>query len=240
MPPSILNSRKASSISLLVSFSPQVISEWRNISASIWPLISKASNDLIITWSSSVPPDIFSAKRVTIWVKLMGPGASPTMLFASESLMGHVGGVTPPVVGVVALNDVVVLDFLDHLDLVDTSLAISTRSSSSNSREAHISVVSLTLGTSLKGLDGLAFMVFSMVAMMITMSAVLLAVLVVEGEGVGKGPLVPCSVAVSPQGTSSETSFNKKEKKDSLATRSHIGSKPAGVNTSTAPAGLPC
>merc|ERR1712203_1008644 len=89
MPPSILNSRKASSISLLVNFSPQVISEWRNISASIWPLISKASNDRIITWSSSVPPDIFSAKRVTIWVKLMGPGASPTMLFASESLMGR-------------------------------------------------------------------------------------------------------------------------------------------------------
>merc|ERR1719278_837942 len=89
MPPSILNSRKASSISLLVNFSPQVISEWRNISASIWPLISNASNDLIITWSSSVPPDIFSAKRVTIWVKLMGPGASPTMLFASESLMGR-------------------------------------------------------------------------------------------------------------------------------------------------------
>merc|ERR1719466_311806 len=59
MPPSILNSRKASSISLLVNFSPRVISEWRNISASIWPLISKASNDLIITWSSSVPPDIF-------------------------------------------------------------------------------------------------------------------------------------------------------------------------------------
>merc|ERR1712203_558337 len=88
MPPSILNSRKASSISLLVNFSPQVISEWRNIPASIWPLTSKASNDRIITWSSSVPPDIFSAKRVAIWVKLMGPGASPTMLFASESLMG--------------------------------------------------------------------------------------------------------------------------------------------------------
>merc|ERR1719431_1276160 len=30
MPPSILNSRKASSISLLVNFSPQVISEWPN------------------------------------------------------------------------------------------------------------------------------------------------------------------------------------------------------------------
>ena len=56
----------------------------------------------------------------------------------------------------------------------------------------------------------------TMVAMMITMSMVLLAVLGVEGEGVGKRPLVPCSVSVSPQGTSSETSFNQKEKKDSL------------------------
>ena len=35
-----------------------------------------------------LPPDIFSAKRVTIWVKLTGPGASPTMLLASASEMG--------------------------------------------------------------------------------------------------------------------------------------------------------
>merc|ERR1712203_752066 len=169
--------------------------------------------------------------------------ALPEILFAVLLLLGlivrHIGGVTPPVIGVVALDDVVVLSLLNHLDLVDTSLAVSSRSSSSNSGEAHVSVVSLTLGTSLKGLDRLAFMVFSMVAVMITMSVVLLAVLGVEGEGVGKGPLVPCSVSVSPQGTSSKTSFNQKEKKDSLATRSHIGSKPAGVNTSTAPAGLP-
>ena len=35
-----------------------------------------------------LPPAIFSAKRVTIWVKLMGPGASPTMLLASASDTG--------------------------------------------------------------------------------------------------------------------------------------------------------
>ena len=29
-------------------------------------------------WMWKLPPDIFSAKSVTIWVKLIGPGASPT------------------------------------------------------------------------------------------------------------------------------------------------------------------
>merc|ERR1712024_312863 len=117
MPPSILNSRKASSISLLVNFSPQVISEWRNISASIWPLISKASNDLIITWSSSVPPDIFSAKRVTIWVKLMGPGLGVAD-GAADALEGllEVGGSDDAVL-------VVVDDAEGLLELLDLLLA---------------------------------------------------------------------------------------------------------------------
>ena len=37
----------------------------------------------------NLPPAIFSAKSVTIWVKLMGPGASPTRLLASASVMGR-------------------------------------------------------------------------------------------------------------------------------------------------------
>merc|ERR1740131_905799 len=85
MPPSMENSANASSISLAENFSPQVIKEWRNISASIWPLISKASDDLRITLSSSAPPAIFSAKSVTICVKLTGPGASESMPWASPS-----------------------------------------------------------------------------------------------------------------------------------------------------------
>merc|ERR1711911_126729 len=39
-------------------------------------------------------------------------------------VVGHVGGVAPPVVGVVTLNSLVVLSLLDHLDLVDTLLAV--------------------------------------------------------------------------------------------------------------------
>jgi hypothetical protein len=34
-----------------------------------------------------LPPAIFSAKRMTIWVKLTGPGASPTIPEASPSEM---------------------------------------------------------------------------------------------------------------------------------------------------------
>ena len=49
-------------------------------------------------------------------------------------------------------------------------------------------------------------MVLPMVSMVVPMGMVLLAILSVEGEGVGKRPSVPCSVSVSPQGTSSETS----------------------------------
>merc|ERR1719278_2092959 len=43
-----------------------------------------------------------------------------TLLLLLGLVLSHVGGVTPPVVGVVALDNVVVLDLLDHLNLVDT------------------------------------------------------------------------------------------------------------------------
>merc|ERR1719234_281987 len=68
-------------------------------------------------------------------------------------VVGDIGGVAPPVVGVVTLDNIVVFCLLHHLDLVNTPLAISTRSGSSNGREAHIGVVSLTLGTGFE-LDG--------------------------------------------------------------------------------------
>merc|ERR550517_280799 len=115
----------------------------------------------------------------------------------------------------VTLDNIVVLDLLDHLDLVDTPLAISSRSSSSNSGEAHIGVVPLTLGTSLKGLDGLAFMVFSMVAMVFVMSSMVfsMALLGVEGEGSEKVlslPPVPAQLA-GPQGTAGKKAQRERQ-----------------------------
>merc|ERR1719308_596322 len=63
-------------------------------------------------------------------------------------VVGHIGGVTPPVVGVVALHNFIILSLLNHLDLINTPLAISTRSSSSNSTETDISsITALTVST---------------------------------------------------------------------------------------------
>merc|ERR1719239_2140896 len=73
MPPSTLNSEQASSHSEAENLSPKVMRECLKASASIWPLISKDSR---MVSSSSVPPAILPANRVTIWVKFMGPGAS--------------------------------------------------------------------------------------------------------------------------------------------------------------------
>merc|ERR1712029_641400 len=50
------------------------MSECLNISASIFPLTSKASKALRMVSSSSAPPAIFSAKSMTICVKLTGQG----------------------------------------------------------------------------------------------------------------------------------------------------------------------
>ena len=60
-------------------------------------------------------------------------------------VLGDVGGVAPPVVRVVALHHIVVLRLLDHLDLVDTPLAIVPGPGSSNSSKVHRGVVSSPL-----------------------------------------------------------------------------------------------
>merc|ERR1719167_1762811 len=55
-------------------------------------------------------------------------------------VVGGVGGVAPPVVGVVALHHVVVLRLLHHLHLVDAPLSIGAGTSSCHSREAHVHI----------------------------------------------------------------------------------------------------
>jgi len=96
-----------------------------------------------------------------------------TVLLLLGLVLGDIGGVAPPVVGVVALDNIVVLGLFDHLDLVDTPLAVSTRSGGCNGREAHISVVSLTLGTSLELDRWVASIVVTlMVALMVTMMGI--------------------------------------------------------------------
>ena len=110
-------------------------------------------------------------------------------------VLGDIGGVAPPVVGVGALDHVVVLGLLEHLNLVNTPLAISSRSGSSNSREAHIGVVSLTLGSTVKTRDrrgsSSRIMMAMVFIMMLSTSRMLIPCLQVEWEVVDERPLVP-------------------------------------------------
>ena len=111
-------------------------------------------------------------------------------------VVGDIGGVAPPVIGVVALDDIVVLGLFDHLHLVNAPLAISARTGSSNSRETHIGVVSLTLSTGLEGLNWLATMILPMVTMVaFVMGSMVLALLGVEGECSEKVPALPSVAA---------------------------------------------
>merc|ERR1719461_990476 len=87
IPSSMTNSERALSTSEEENLSPKVMSECLNISALIFPLTSKASKALRMVSSSSAPPAIFSAERMTICVKLTGPGASESMPWASPSEM---------------------------------------------------------------------------------------------------------------------------------------------------------
>lgn len=111
-------------------------------------------------------------------------------------VVGHVGGVTPPVVGVVALHHIVVLCLLHHLHLVNTPLTISTRSSSCYSTKVYWSIITLTLSTAVKrGGSVVVFMVCVVVIIHIC------TVLLVEGEGASEGP--GASLLVVPQLASS-------------------------------------
>merc|ERR1719334_260884 len=106
-------------------------------------------------------------------------------------VVGHVGGVTPSVVGVVALHHIVVLCLLHHLHLVNTPLTVSTRSSSCYSTKVYCYIISLTISTAVKR-GGSVVVVMEFVVLMC-----LRTVLLVEGEGASEGPLV--SLLVVPQ-----------------------------------------
>merc|ERR1719334_2535248 len=75
----------------------------------------------------------------------------PEVFLALLLLLGlvvsDVGGVTPPVVGVVALHHIIVLCLLHHLPLVNTPLTVSTRSSSCYSTKVYCYIITLTLST---------------------------------------------------------------------------------------------
>merc|ERR1712198_577534 len=99
-------------------------------------------------------------------------------------VVGDIGGVAPPVVGVVTLNNLIILSLLDHLDLVNAPLAIGSRSSSSDSSKADVStIVALAIYTGSKfGCGGNSSSWFMM--------GMVLSGIGIEGEGVEQGLLL--------------------------------------------------
>merc|ERR1719495_2055538 len=102
------------------------------------------------------------------------------LLFLLGLVVGHVGGVAPPVVGMVTLNRLVVLSLLDHLDLVDTLLAVPAGAGGSHLAEGDGSVVAAAVALERIGGGELD-------AGPPGRDAVVLGV---EGEGGEEGPLV--------------------------------------------------
>merc|ERR1719147_82879 len=126
-------------------------------------------------------------------------------------IVGSVGGVAPPVIGVVTLDHIIILGLLHHLHLVNTLLP-----SLSNFTKVRSSSLSLTAHTAFKGRDFMVSMIL-MMSMVLMMS--ISSILLVEGECSSQRLSIPC---VSSESPSTIGSSGQQEEKGNLATRSHV------------------
>merc|ERR1711970_570712 len=160
------------------------------------------------------------------------------LLFLLRLVVGDIGGVAPLVVRVVTLHNIIILSLLNHLNFVNTFLAIRSRSSSSNGSKAHICIITtLTLGTSSKRLRSSPLM---MIMMVIMVSMVMVISIGIEGEGANKRLSVSPD-SLSPQlASAKDTLTTNQEDEEELSV--HIDNnnpEPVGVTTNTAQQRLP-
>merc|ERR1719384_1146959 len=133
--------------------------------------------------------------------------ALPEVLLALLLLLGvvvgDIGGVASLVVAMVALDHIIVLNLLNHLDLVNTSLAVGSGRSCGHSSEAGGSISgSLTLSSGSEVMSWSPGGMISVISVVIMMVTVMVVIVGVEGEGVDKRPLV--SLLHPPQLPSAE------------------------------------
>merc|ERR1712058_138020 len=127
-----------------------------------------------------------------------------TLLLLLGLVVCDIGGVTSLVITMITLDNIIIFSFFDHLNLVNTSLSIRSRGSSSNISEAWGSTFSsLTLSSLGKGSRCTAGI--SMISMIMVSMVVFIAVSI-EREGVDE--------RFSISGLSSQLSSSK----DTLAT----------------------
>merc|ERR1711962_1637137 len=149
-----------------------------------------------------------------------------TFLLLLGLVVGYIGGVASPVIGMVTLDNLIIFSLLHHLDLVNAPLSISTRSCSSNSSKAHINTIrSLTVNTGLKVLAGGKAGNWCWC----------LSTIGIEGKGVEKRSLSPLKISLCSQLSGSLASSNQKQNQE-LRSKSHSESlkEPTSESTSTA------
>ena len=129
------------------------------------------------------------------------------LLLLLRLIVGGVGGVAPPVIAVVALDHIIILCLLNHLNLVNAPLAVSTRASSSNCSKTDIYIFA-TLPTVPGGKavssDGSPSIIMMMVVMMLMVVMTLVGL--VEWEGAQERSFIPwrLNLIFSPKLSSSK------------------------------------
>jgi len=119
-----------------------------------------------------------------------------TLLLLLRLIVGDISGVAPLVIRVITLNNIIILSLLNHLNFVNTLLAIRARASSSNISKADTFTFStLSGGPAVKGLTDFSGMV--MVGMVVMGMGMVLST-TVEGEGVDQRPLVSLLLHLLP------------------------------------------
>ncbi len=131
------------------------------------------------------------------------------LLLLLRLVVGDIGCVTPLVIRMVTLNNIIILSLLNHLDLVNAPLAVSPRGGSSDGTKAHIlsleAISCLSLNSRGSGLS--MIMVVTMV--MGTLSSV-------EGEGVDQGSLTSWLSCLSSQHSCCLAANSKTDHKQEL------------------------
>merc|ERR1712212_1178364 len=126
--------------------------------------------------------DILFQSNLFILNEAAFPEVLLALLFLLGLIVGDIGGVAPLVIGVITLNNIIILSLLNHLYFVNTFLSISIRSSSSYSSKVHSNIfASLTGKPTIKGLRRLMCFMMVVMFMMIFCSS-----LGIKGERVDK------------------------------------------------------
>merc|ERR1712012_907015 len=184
-------------------------------------------NVTILDQRSSADLDSLVEGNLLVLNETALPEVLLALLLLLGVVVGDVGGVASLVVAMVALDHVIVLNLLDHLDLVNTSLAVRARGGSGDISEAGGGIRgSLTLGSGSQILGrspgGVITVVVSMMVMMITMTLSI----GVEGEGVDQGLAV--SGIQTPELTGAAGRTNSDDEKQLVCIHVEL-CEPAGV-----------